>query len=65
MKNALLQGLAMLEGLESKYGDDPMRASQVASGVGLNGRTFSSFGPTSTPLTEEMEDITRSGMAGH
>jgi hypothetical protein len=64
MKNTLLQGLEMLQGLESKYGDAPMRSvSQAANDMGLNGRAHSSFGPTSTPLTDEMEDITRSGLA--
>jgi hypothetical protein len=61
MKNAVLQGIAMLEELQNKYGDDPMRSTLAASELGLDGH--SSFGPTSTPLTEEMEDITRSGMA--
>jgi len=62
MKNALLQGLAMLQGLESKYGNNPVRSSQAASVAGLEGHTYSSFGPILTPPTEEMEDITRSGM---
>ncbi|KAF2679716.1 interferon-induced GTP-binding protein Mx [Lentithecium fluviatile CBS 122367] len=62
-KKALIQGLGWLQDLEARYGDGIGPSCQTANGD-VNDYRFSSFGPTSTPLAEDMEDITRSRMAG-
>lgn len=77
MRRALLQGLECLQELQNKYEDGPLPSSSAAAATGngafangngiTNGHMFAttsfggSFGPTSTPLTAEMEDITQSG----
>ncbi|KAL1610635.1 hypothetical protein SLS60_002305 [Paraconiothyrium brasiliense] len=63
-KSALLQGQQHLEALQAKHGNtNNNSASQGSAGynIGPSFNSSASFGQTSTPLTEEMQDITQSG----
>jgi hypothetical protein len=59
MREALLQGQRELDALHEKHGDQ-LTASQGSNGY-VAPTSSASFGPTSTPLTDEMMDITQSG----
>ncbi|KAJ4349554.1 uncharacterized protein N0V89_008170 [Didymosphaeria variabile] len=56
MRNALLQGQKHLDALQAKHGNNNIAPSFNSS---------ASFGPTSTPLTDEMQDIAQSGRIRH
>lgn len=60
MKSKLLEGLHHLNALQAKHGND-ISASQGSNSYPAPSFNSSSFGPTSTPLTDEMQDITQSG----
>ncbi|OAG00210.1 uncharacterized protein CC84DRAFT_363479 [Paraphaeosphaeria sporulosa] len=61
MRDALVQGRRELDALYEKHGN------KIAASQGSHGyaaplfNSSASFGPTSTPLTDEMQDITQSG----
>jgi hypothetical protein len=59
MRDALLQGQRELDALHEKHGTQ-LSASQGSNGYAVP-TSSASFGPTSTPLTDEMLDITQSG----
>jgi len=60
-KSALLEGQHHLDTLQARHGNS-ISASQGSNGYGAPSfNSSASFGPTSTPLTDEMQDITQSG----
>lgn len=66
MKAALLEGRRELDALYEKHGNK-LHGNKLTASQGSNGyaaplfNSSASFGPTSTPLTDEMQDITQSG----